>query len=383
MNIGVLREKDPLDRRVALTPPVVHQLAGHGNAVWVESGAGDGAMYHDDDFIHAGASIGYSKADVIGRAEMLVRISVPSAEELDACRPGMSVMAFYHMAVAGPAVFERLIRRHITAIGCEIIETPDGRHPVLAAASELCGRMAVPLASHLLRSSSGGRGILLSGAPGVPPAHVVVLGAGVVGARAARAAAASGARVTVLDIDSEKLRELVDHVPQIATALPDPDSVAAAVASADVVIGAVLVSGMRTPHVVTRKMVEKMKPGSVVIDIAIDQGGCIETSRPTTIAEPTFIHHGVVHYCVPNLTADIGRSASIALAQALMPYLIRLGDLGVETAFQKCPQLARGVYTHRGECVNRRLASAWKVAYRPIAELLAEPAQAATSAAQD
>jgi alanine dehydrogenase len=373
----VLREKDPLDRRVALTPPVVRQLAERGNPVWVESGAGEGAMYRDDEYIRAGASIGYSKADVVGRSDLIVRISVPAAEELDLCRPGTAVMAFYHMAVAGQAVFERLLNRQITGIGCEIIETPDGRHPVLAAASELCGRMAVPLAAHLLRSSSGGRGILLGGTPGVPPAHVVVLGAGVVGTRAAMAATASGARVTVLDIDSEKLRDLVDHVPNVSTALADPDSVAAAVASADVLIGAVLVAGARAPHVVTKKMVESMRPGSVVIDISIDQGGCIETSRPTTIAEPTFIYHGVVHYCAPNLTADIGRSASIALAHALMPYVIRLAELGVEDALLKCPQLGHGVYTHRGECVHRRLAAAWKAPYRPLVELLSEGAPAA------
>ncbi|HVX65060.1 MAG TPA: NAD(P)-binding domain-containing protein [Bryobacteraceae bacterium] len=377
MNIGVLREKDPLDRRVALTPAVVRQLVERGNAVWVQSGAGDGAMYRDDEFLRAGARIGYSKADVIGRSDLLVRISVPEIEELDLCRPGIAVMAFYHMAVAGHAVFERLLNRRITALGCEIIETPDGKHPVLAAASELCGRMAIPLAAHLLLSSSGGRGVLLGGAPGVPPAHVVVLGAGVVGTRAARAATAAGAQVTILDIDSEKLRDLVDHVPHLATALADPDSVAAAVAAADVVIGAVLVAGARAPQVVTKKMVESMRPGSVIIDIAIDQGGCVETSRPTTLAEPSFIHHGVVHFCTPNMTADIGRSASIALSQAMLPYLVRLGELGVEGALAACPQLARGVYTHRGECVHRRLAAAWKAPYRPVSEVLAEPVPAA------
>ncbi len=382
MNIGVLHEKDPHDRRVALTPPVVRQLVERGNAVWVEQGSGDGAMFRDDEFIRAGASIGYSQADVIARSDLIARISVPSTRELDLSRPGTAVMAFYHMAVAGRAIFERLLERHITAIGCEIIETPDGRHPVLAAASELCGRTAVPIAAHLLRSSSGGRGILFGGTPGVPPAHVVVLGAGVVGARAARAATASGARVTILDIDAEKLRDLVDHVPNVSTALADPDSIAAAVASADVVIGAILVPGARTPHIVTKKMVEAMRPGSVIIDVAIDQGGCVETSRPTTIAQPSFIYHGVVHYCVPNLTADIGRSASIVLAHAVMPYLIRLGELGIEDALRKCPQLARGVYTYRGQCVHRRLAAAWKAAYRPLAEMLAEPPSTDVTGAQ-
>ncbi len=381
MNIGVLREKDPHDRRVALTPPVIRQLVEKGNTVWAEQGAGNGAMFRDDEFIRAGANIGYSQADVIARSDLIVHISVPGTQELDLCRPGSAVVAFCHMAVAGRPIFERLLERRITAIGCEIIETPEGHHPVLAAASELCGRTAVPLAAHLLRSSSGGRGILLGGTPGVPPAHVVVLGAGVVGSRAARAATASGARVSILDIDAGKLRDLVDHVPNLSTALADPDSIAAAVASADVVIGAILVPGARTPHIVTKRMVEAMSPGSVIIDVAIDQGGCVETSRPTTIAEPTFVYHGVLHYCVPNITADIGRSASIALAHAVMPYLIRLGDLGIEDALRECPQLARGVYTYGGECVHSRLANACKTAYRPLSEILNEPTSAGITGA--
>jgi len=270
----------------------------------------------------------------------------------------------------------------ITAIGCEIIETDDGRLPVLAAPSEIAGRMAIPLATHLLRSSSGGRGILLGGSPGVPPAHVVILGAGTVGSWAARAAVAAGARVTALDIDGEKLRRLVEHVPHVATALADPETVAAAVASADVVIGAVLVAGARTPHVVSREMVERMRPGSVVIDVAIDQGGCVETSRPTTIAEPTFIHHGVVHYCVPNMTADMGRSASIAIAQALMPYVLMLAERGIEDALRGSRALARGVYLYRGACVEPRLAAAWGVACQDLATLLAQDSSSQSTRVQ-
>ncbi len=374
MNIGVLRERNPGDRRVALTPPVIRQLAVRGHKVWVEAGAGQGAMFPDEEFLRAGAALAYSPAEVIHRADLLVKISTPRPEELDEAPPGAAWMAFFHMAVADPAGFQRLRDRRITAIGCEIIETDDGRLPVLAAPSEIAGRMAIPLATHLLRSSSGGRGILLGGSPGVPPAHVVILGAGTVGSWAARAAVAAGARVTALDIEGEKLRRLVEHVPHVATALADPEAVAAAVASADVVIGAVLVAGARTPHVVTREMVERMQPGSVVIDVAIDQGGCIETSRPTSIAEPTFVYRGVVHYCVPNMTADMGRSTSIALAQALMPYLLLLAEEGLEGALRRCRPLFRGVYLYRGVCVQPRLAAAWNVPCGDLAALLAERA---------
>jgi alanine dehydrogenase len=269
-------------------------------------------------------------------------------------------MAFYHMAVAGRAVFQTLIERSITAVGCEIIQTADGRLPVLAPVSAMAGQMTVPIAAHLLRSSSGGRGILLGGSPGVPPANVTILGAGNVGTAAARTAAATGAHVTVLDVDPEKLRRLLEHVPAVATALSDRESVPTSVAAADVVIGAVLVAGSRTPHVVTRATVESMKPGAAVIDVSIDQGGAFETSRPTTIADPTFVYHGVTHFCVPNITADLGRGASIAIAQAMLPYLLEIAGGGAEAAMARMPELARGVYTHGGRCVSRTLAEAWR-----------------------
>jgi alanine dehydrogenase len=199
---------------------------------------------------------------------------------------------------------------------------------------------------------------------------VVVLGAGVVGTWAARTAAAAGARVTVFDIDTGKLRELREHLPNVATGLAEPESIAAAVASADVIIGAVLVAGRKTPHVVNRQMVRSMKPGSVIIDVAVDQGGCVETSRPTTFVDPTFVAEGVTHYCVPNLTADMSRSASTAIAQSLLPYLARIAKDGIDGALLGSAELARGVYTYRGVCVSRQLAEIYSVAPRSLAELL-------------
>ncbi len=260
----------------------------------------------------------------------------------------MVVMAFYHMAVAGRGLVETLAERSLTAIGCEVIQQDDGRLPVLAAISEIAGQMTVPIAAHLLRSSCGGRGILLGGTPGVPPARMVVLGAGAVGFAAARTAARSGARVMAFDRDPRRLLHVAEHAPDVETCLADEDAIAEAVAGADVVIGAILVAGARPPHVVTRAMVERMKHGSAVIDVAIDQGGCIETSRPTSIAEPTFCYEGVTHFCVPNFTADLGRSASVAVGQAMLPYLLTIAEHGVEGALEKCPELARGVYTLRG-----------------------------------
>jgi alanine dehydrogenase len=219
---------------------------------------------------------------------------------------------------------------------------------VLAAVSEIAGQMTIPIAAHLMRSSSGGRGILLGGTPGVAPAHVVILGVGAVGSAAARGAIASGARVTGFDVHPSRLRRILEHVRGVETCLADAEAIAESLATADVVIGAVLTAGTRTPHVVTRAMVERMKPGSAIIDVSIDQGGCVETSRPTTLAEPTFSCHGVTHFCVPNFTADLGRSSSVAIAQAMLPYLLKLAESGVDAAIDACADLRRGLYLIRG-----------------------------------
>ncbi len=349
MNIGVVRERNPFDRRVALTPPVARRLAEAGHTVWVESSAGDGAMFPDTAYMRAGAHIAYSPAEVIGRADLVAKVSRPTPDEIRFCRPGTALMAFYHMAVADRDLLDALAERSLTAIGSEIIQLENGRRPVLAAISEIAGQMTIPIAAHLMRSSSGGRGILLGGTPGVPPARVMVLGAGAVGSAAARAAVAAGARVMAFDIAPSKLRRIIEHVHGVETCLADADAIAEAVAGADVVLGAVLVGGKtRSPHVVTRAMVETMQPGSAIIDVSIDEGGCVETSRLTTLAQPTFVYHGVTHFCVPNFTADLGRSSSVAIAQAMLPYVLHIADCGVEESVATCSDLRRGLYTLRG-----------------------------------
>jgi len=351
----MIRERGAFDRRVALTPPVVRRLAGAGHTVWVETGAGDGAMFYDTEYIRAGGHIAYSPAEVLHRAEIVAKIGRPTTDELSFCRPGTAMMAFYHLAVADRKLVDALAERELTAIGCEVIQQDTGRLPVLAAISEIAGQMAIPIAAHLLRSSSGGRGILLGGTPGVPPARVVILGAGTVGSAAARTAVATGARVLAFDLEPRKLRRVMDHVRGVETCLADTDAIAEAVAAADVVIGAILIAGTRTPHVVTRAMVETMKPGSAIIDVSIDQGGCIETSRPTTLAEPTFVYKSVTHFCVPNFTADLGRSSSVAIAQATLPYLLAAAQSGLASAVESCAELRRGVYTLRGVPINGRI----------------------------
>jgi alanine dehydrogenase len=350
LNIGVIRERGAFDRRVALTPPVVRRLTGAGHTVWVETGAGQGAMFDDTEYLRAGGQIAYSPAEVLQRAELAVKIARPTADEIRLCRPATALMAFYHMAVASKELLDALAERGLTAIGSEIVQLEDGRLPVLAAVSEIAGQMSIPIAAHLMRSSSGGRGILLGGTAGVPAAHVVVLGVGAVGTAAARAALASGARVTAFDAHPGALRRLLERLHGVETCLADAEAISEALATADVLIGAVLTAGTRAPHVVTRAMVERMKPGSAIIDVSIDQGGCCETSRPTTLADPTFVYHGVTHFCVPNFTADLGRSSSVAIAQALLPYLLKLAEHGVEAAIDRCADLRRGVYLRGGRC---------------------------------
>ncbi|HUI54451.1 MAG TPA: NAD(P)-binding domain-containing protein [Bryobacteraceae bacterium] len=348
MNIGVIRERNPFDRRVALTPPVVRRLAGAGHSVWVETGSGDGAMFRDTEYIRAGGQIAYSPAEVLQRAELVVKIARPTVDEIRLCRPGTALMAFYHMAVADKELLDALAERSVTAIGSEIVQLENGRLPVLAAVSEVAGQMTTLIAAHLLRSSSGGRGILLGGTPGVPPARVVILGAGAVGTAAARSAVAAGARVLAFDIQPNRLRRIMEHARGVATCIADEEAIAEAVAAADVVIGAVLVAGTRTPHVVTRGMVETMKAGSALIDVSIDQGGCAETSRLTSLADPTFVYKGVTHFCVPNITADLGRASSVAIAQATLPYLLELAARGIDAAIGECSDLRRGLYLLRG-----------------------------------
>lgn len=365
MNVGVVREVQASERRVALTPAAVKRLADAGHTVWIERGAGDRAMFHDDEYLAAGGLLAYSEAEVIRRCQLVAKVGAPTPEEAALFNPGSALMAFFHLAVKSRRLVDRILERKLTAIGYEIIQTPSGGLPVLAAISEIAGQMAVSVAAHLLQSSSGGRGILLGGSRGLAPAHVVVLGAGAMGSKAARTAAAAGARVTALDIDQTKLDRLAG-IPGISTQISTPETIAAAVASADVLIAAALVAGNRAPHLVSRRMVESMRRGSVIIDAAVDQGGCVETSRPMVLEEPYYIYHGVVHYTAPNMTSEVSHSASTALAEAVLPYLERIASSGIESALQTSPELRNGVYVYAGICRRRSLSDSLGLPWQPL-----------------
>ena len=368
MDIGIPRERRPDENRVGLTPAGVELLAAAGHRCYVERGAGLGAGFSDEDFARAGGQVVYSGEEAYGRADLVVKVARPTAEELAWLRAGQAVMAFWHLASASPDNLETLLRQKITAIAYETVQADDGSLPVLKPMSQIAGRMAANIAAALLRNDRGGKGILLGGVPGVPPAEVVILGAGVVGTYAAQAFLGVGAAVYVLDRDLARLEQLTQQRPHVVTMVSHSFNLRKVVRFADVLVGAVLTPGQRTPVLVTREMVREMKPRSVIIDVAIDQGGCVETSRPTTHRASTFVEENVLHYCVPNMPGVLGRTATHALNNATWPFLQLIAVQGVETALAQNTALARGVATHAGKIVSPALVDPWSDAARTRGE---------------
>lgn len=351
MDFGVPREVRPGEQRVGLTAPGADALVRGGHRVLIERGAGAAAGFTDEEYRQVGATIVYSAEEVWRRAAVVVKVSRPTADE-HAFFAGQTLFAFLHLSVASPDLVSALQTREMTAIAAEMIQADDGTFPVLHPTSEVAGRLAPVIAGALLetnipgvaKNDQLGRGILLSGIPGVPPANVVILGAGVVGSNAARAFLGVGAQVTILDKSGSRLRG-VDAACQgrVVTMLATPYNIAKAASFADVLIGAVYVVGHRAPVLVTREMVRSMRPRAVIIDFSIDQGGAVETSRPTTHRDPVFVAEGVIHYCVPNAPARVARTASHAWSNAVLPYLQLIGDLGVGEALRRSRELSAAV----------------------------------------
>jgi alanine dehydrogenase len=372
MIIGVPRETHRHEHRVGLTPQAVRRFVRGGHQVVVERSAGLAARFTDREYEEIGAQIVYSSEEAYKRADLVCKVGIVSADELDLVKPGLTVGAFLHLAVAPRATVQRLRELKVTAIGYELIQDAAGDRPILTPFSEMAGQMAVYLAAHYLQNEAAGRGILLGSVPGIAPPTVLILGAGIVGRTAARRAAAIGAHVIVLDANLEKLRAVSGELSgRVVTQLVSPDRLASYTCIADVVIGAVLIPGARAPFLVTEDMVRAMRPGSVILDLSIDQGGCVETSRPRTPDTPTFVIHDVVHYCVPNMTANVARTASRALSDALKAPLTELVDKGIAQALRDNPGLIAGTYLFRGDVVHGPLASAHDLPVSPLAQLLA------------
>ena len=356
MDIGIPRERREGEYRVGLTPIGVQLLTAEGHTCYVERGAGLGAGFSDRDYETGGAKIVYSTQEAYGRAELVLKVARPTAEEADWLTEGQTVMGLLHLAAARRSRVEALLQKHITAIGYEMIQAEDGSLPVLTPLSQAAGRMTVQAAAMLLQNDRGGKGILLSGVPGVPPAEVVIVGAGTLGTCAARTFSGIGANVYLLDHDLKRLQAVDSQLHnRVTTMVSHEFNLRKVVKFADVLLGAILLPGARTPIVITREMVRTMKPRSVIMDLSIDQGGCVETSRPTTHRVPTFIEENVIHYCVPNMTSVVARTATHAFNNAAWPYIQAVVRKGLDAAIAEDASLARGVNTRRGEIVNPAL----------------------------
>jgi alanine dehydrogenase len=357
VKVGVPRELKDNEYRVAITPPGVRELIVHGHEVMIEHDAGAGSSIGNAEFERAGATVVPDADAVWAGADMILKVKEPVEEEFPRLRKGLVLFTYLHLA-ASERVTRALVDSETTSVAYETVELPDGSLPLLAPMSEVAGRMAPQVGASFLERANGGRGILMGGVSGVRPARVVIIGAGMSGMNAAWIAQGMEADVVILDKNINKLRD-VDRIHQgkILTLASSRLALDELVTSADLVIGAVLVPGAKAPKVVTEDAVRDMKPGSVVVDISIDQGGCIETSRMTTHSDPTFVVHDVVHYCVGNMPGAVPHTSTYALTNATLPYVMTLAQLGVEEAVREDPALARGVNTYKGA-----------LAYEPVAE---------------
>lgn len=371
MLIGVPREIKVHEYRVGLVPASVRELVSRGHRVIVEKGAGLGSGFEDAAYRAAGARLVGSTRAVFGRAQMIVKVKEPQIPECRRLRRGQLLVTYLHLA-PDRRLASALLDSRCTAIAYETVTSPRGTLPLLSPMSEVAGRMSIHVGAHCLQKAAGGSAVLLGGVPGVLPAEVVVLGGGVAGSQAARMAVGLGASVTVLDRSLERLRQLDEQFGgRLRTAFATADAIEALVANADLVIGAALVPGALAPRLVTRRMLRTMRRGSVLVDISIDQGGCFETSRPTTHADPTYIVDGIVHYCVANMPGAVARTSAIALNSATLPFILALADEGWKKACARDPHLLDGLNVHDGRIAHPAVHAATRLPWRPAREALA------------
>jgi len=363
--VGVPRERKLDEYRVGLTPGNVEQLAERGHKVLVEAGAGEGAGFPDEAYVASGASISGSGEELYAQADMIVKVKEPQPEEIGWIRPGQVVFAYFHFA-ADLELTRGMLATGAVAIAYETVRDARGRLPLLAPMSEVAGRLSVQEGAKYLEGPMGGRGVLLSGVPGVEPAEVVILGGGVVGMNAARIAAGLGARVTLLDVNLDRLRYLDEIMPvNVRTVYSDPETIRGLLPRADLVIGAVLLPGARAPRLVQRDHLRAMKPRAVVVDVCVDQGGCFETTRPTTHSSPTYVVDGVLHYCVANMPGGVGRTSTLALTHATWPYVLQLAERGYRAAAAEDPGLAEGISIQEGRLTCPAVAATFGMACEP------------------
>jgi alanine dehydrogenase len=370
MRVGIPKEVKTHEYRVGLVSGSVRELVHHGHQVVVERGAGSAIGIDDQDYVRAGATIAASAAEVFATADMIVKVKEPQPAEIAMLRQGQVLFTYLHLA-ADQRQTEGLLKSRATCIAYETVTDARGGLPLLAPMSEVAGRMSVQVGAHCLEKEQGGKGVLLGGVPGVKAAKVVIIGGGVSGTNAARMAMGMEAYVTVIDKSLHRLYELdLQFGSQLHTLFSTVENIENEVLEADLVIGAVLVPGAAAPKLVTRDMVKRMRPGSVIVDIAIDQGGCFETSRPTTHAEPTYVEHGVVHYCVTNMPGAVARTSTFALNNATLPFVSALADKGWQKALTEDVNLRRGLNIHGGAVTFEAVAKDLGLPFVPAEKAL-------------
>jgi len=366
MIVGVPTEVKSDEYRVGLRPVGAELLSRRGHRVLVQSGAGEGSGFTNDEYAAAGATIVNTAADVWGRADMVVKVKEPQPQEVKMIRGEQTVFTYFHFAA------DRDLTVGCIGSGCisaayETLTDEEGELPLLKPMSEVAGKLSVQEGAKYLERPFGGRGVLLGGVPGVPPANVLIIGGGVVGTSAAHIACGMGANVVILDINIERLRELDEFMPaNLTTIYSDPHSIREHLKWADLVIGAVLIPGAKAPNLITRNDLKLMKPGSVIVDVSIDQGGCVETARVTTHSKPTYEVEGVVHYCVGNMPGAVARTSTQALTNATLPWVLKLADMGADALAKRDPHFADAINTHRGRLTNKPVAEAHDLAYEPL-----------------
>lgn len=355
MNIGIPRERRSSEFRVGLTPNGIKLLTSMKHVCFVERNAGENCGFSNESYEKAGARIVYRGEEAYGRANLVLKIARPTAEELDWLAPEQALFGLLHLGAAHPREIETMREKRITALAYEAIRTGEDSFPVLKPLSQIGGRMSAQVAARLLQNDARGRGVLLGGIPGVPPAEVVIIGAGVVGENAARTFSGMGARLTLLDIDLERLQEVETRLPETPImALANAQTIADACRRADVVVGAVRRPGGRPPIILTREHMRLMRPGTIFMDLSIDEGGCAETSRPTTHSNPVFVEEGVVHCCIPNLPGAVARTSTLAFESAAWPYIEAVAQRGLQQALEELPPLGEALMIESGTLVNLR-----------------------------
>jgi alanine dehydrogenase len=363
MIIGVPREIKPNENRIALTPGGAELLCHNGHTVVIEQNAGIGSGFPDELYINAGATMIPTAAEVFAKADMIMKVKEPIAQEYNLIREGQVLFTYFHFA-ASRQLTVAMMKAKAVCIAYETVMKSDNSLPLLIPMSEVAGRMAPQEGAKYLERTMGGRGVLLGGVPGTEPANVLVLGGGIVGTNAAKIAAGFGAKVTIMDNNLYRLRYLDDVMPKnVMTVMSTPDNIRRHAQAADLVIGAVLIAGAKAPHLITREMLPTMKPGSVVVDVSVDQGGCIETCKPTTHEDPTYIIDGVVHYCVANMPGAVPFTSTIALTNATLPYALQLANKGWKNAVKDNQELYYGVNMVDGEIVYKAVADAFDLPY--------------------